>query len=137
MPKSVRYLLFLSLGLYVLCLALVSLRFEIGPEDLRGWFLLLQGWRVTIADGFLAWLANPLLLATFVLLALRRYRLALGCAVAAFGLALTYMAVLEMRNTAHAGSTDTGSLALGYRLWLASMLASAAAAVMGLRTRLA
>lgn len=90
--------------------------------------LLLVGW-MAVLDGVWAWLANPALAATWLLMCLRRTRvIALGFGFAALGLSLSFLRhsqILSTKGAAIPESLGTG-LAIGCGLpvspWLSSVV---------------
>jgi len=94
-----------------------------GPRDVHSLLELAIGW-LGIFCGFLDWLANPLLWLTWMLLALRRYKLATATALAATILAAAFFA----RDSIAISEAPTYGRILGhhkgYWLWLASSMVS-------------
>lgn len=114
-------LLILSLGLYVA--SLFSDGFYIQTAHARdatiGWALLQFGW-LSLFNGIIAWLANPLLIAGWVMLRLHRERAAALFAVTALACSSSFL-LCQTIITAEAGSPERiDGYGLGYWLWLAS-----------------
>lgn len=115
--------LFASILLYSVCLAFPAYSVE-GPEGPRVVHSLLElaiGW-LGIFYGIFDWLANPLLLLTWILLALRHYKRAVAAAFAstifaAFFFARTTIVISEAPTYGRILSYHTG-----YWLWLASSI---------------
>lgn len=83
---------------------------------------LLIGW-VGVFGGIVAWLANPALLLAWIFTFSRYRRVeAIVCSVAALGLALSFLAVKEIPGDN--GSAKIISYALGYWLWIGSIVMS-------------
>jgi hypothetical protein len=87
----------------------------------------------------MAWIANPLLLAAWVLLAIaarknRSYRSALLVSVIAMILALSSLLVREI-NIGDLPPLRVSGVGLGYWLWIASVGWVICGAVMGMRSR--
>jgi len=96
---------------------------------------LLIGW-VGVFGGIVAWLANPALLLAWIFTFSRYRRVeAIVCSVAALGLALSFLAVKEIPGDN--GSAKIISYALGYWLWIASIVMALAGSMEGvIRERL-
>jgi len=91
------------------------------PGAVSAFILLLEGWR-GLPAGYLEWLANPLLVATWLAAAFERRVPSLVGA----GVATLLMLVFPARGSAlvlHSGMTQhLASLGAGYWLWLGSAL---------------
>ena len=83
-----------SVALFVVCLTQDG--FYIEGSNPRAWasalYLFLFGW-LGLLSGTIAWFANPLLIAAWVLFWLRRYWIALALGVAALFCALSFLNV--------------------------------------------
>lgn len=120
-PSFSTILLVLSLFLYTA--SLPNICYYTGTEypdaSAPGWGLLMIGW-LAVLGGMIAWLANPLLLAGWAVLACRLRGLAAVFAVAALACSSSFMLYQTMWiNEAGAEAPITG-YGLGYWLWLAS-----------------
>lgn len=120
---SVKLGLFASILLYSICLAFPAYNVEgpEGPRDVHSLLELAIGW-LGIFYGILDWLANPLLLLTWILLALRHYKRAVAAAFASTFFAACFLA----RTTVVISEAPTYgrilSYHVGYWLWLASSI---------------
>jgi hypothetical protein len=125
--------------LAISCVLFVTSLFNEGYYDDRGgpparaFLLLLIGW-LGLFLGFIAWLANPLLLMGWLLLAVRQRRSAAACAFAATVCAGSFLfckTIVSDEAGHHSRITGYG---LGYWLWLASaavLLAASLVEVIG------
>jgi hypothetical protein len=83
--------------------------------------LLLVGW-MAVLDGVWAWLANPAVAATWLLMCLRRTRrIALGCGLAALGLSLSFLRHPQILSDEGGGHSRITGYGVGYWLWIASI----------------
>ena len=91
-----------------------------------GLALLLIGW-VGVFGGVVAWLANPALLMAWIF-TFSRYRRAEAviCALAALGLALSFLSVKEIDVDEAGNHAKIISYALGYWLWVGSIVMACA-----------
>ncbi|WP_454858179.1 hypothetical protein [Rhizobium binxianense] len=114
-------LLIVSLLLYALCLAQPAYRSGVAGrlEVTPGWLALLTGW-MAVTSGMIAWLANPLLLASWVLVAFQR-RAALFTAAAAMLLALSFLLHEQIMVDEAGNYGPLGHDGAGYWCWLASI----------------
>ncbi len=103
--------------LYAAALLTPALRVDSGGVAL-GSTLLLQGWR-GLADGFVEWLANPLLVLGWLAVVRHRPYAAFALALAAIGLMLLFLGRGPLHWTAHP-ATHTVHRQVGFWLWLAS-----------------
>jgi hypothetical protein len=85
-----------------------------------GFGLLLVGW-MAVLDGVWAWLANPALAVTWLLMCLRRTRVALGFAFAALGLSLSFLRHSQILSDEGGGHSRITGYSVGYWLWIASI----------------
>jgi hypothetical protein len=113
----------LSVALFLLCLTQDGYYVE-GPDP-RAWaspaVLLSMGW-LGVFEGVFAWLANPLLLAAWISLALGHQRIALETAAAAVAFALSFFTVDTILVNEAGGNARVTGVGAGYHLWVASML---------------
>jgi hypothetical protein len=128
MHKLGRYIILLaSIALFLVCLTQDGFYIE-GPNPRAvssAFYLLLVGW-LGLLSGTIAWFANPLVIAAWVLFALRRHGFALGLSVAALFCALSFLNVdTVVVSEAQTFAKVTG-FGFGYWLWVASMLVIAA-----------
>jgi hypothetical protein len=131
---SQRYaLLWLSVGLFVLCLANDGYYIQ-GPNPrawAAAWGLLLVGW-VGVFSGTLAWLANPALAVAWIMFYRGRYRYSALYALIALGFIVSFLfAKTVMSSEAPAYSKIIG-YGVGYWLWMASAVTILAAALVRL-----
>jgi hypothetical protein len=128
-----RILLILSILLFVASLFLDA--FYTSQENPRSWSLgfglLVCGW-LGLFDGIVAWLANPLLLAAWILLLLRWPRgiWPLVFAVAALALALSFLRVDDLMVDEAGGRAMVTGYGPGYWVWMSSMLVACVAALL-------
>lgn len=115
------------------CASLALPALTLGTFSVYGWQFLVEGWRglAALSIGGVSWLTNPLLLAAWLSLLAPRYLwLGVICAWLAALAALTSF----LFNTL--GSTGAGLMisdyGIGFHLWLAAALISAAAQSMRL-----
>lgn len=105
-----------SVLLYLAALLTPALRVD--SSAALGSTLLLQGWR-GLADGYIEWLANPLLLLGWLAVVRRRPYPAAASALAAIGLMLLFLDRGPLHWAAQPG-THAAHRAVGFWLWLAS-----------------
>ncbi len=113
-----------GLSILLFAAALTQPAFYWGPDGSAsgpGWLLLLRGWR-GLSSGYVEWLANPLLMASWIAAVRGKLPLASGCA----GLAAALMLVFAFRHVL-AQNVHIASSGPGYWLWLASALLMTAA----------
>ena len=120
--RSFQALAALSGALYVLCLFSPAyvLQFSAEKADPMPGYLALVLGPVMVAGGVLAWLANPMWLAGWILCARGKPWASVACATAAIALALSFLLV----DTLPAGTSDMRlpfSVGAGYYLWTASI----------------
>jgi len=95
----------------------------------RGIFLLLGGW-MGVLFGILAWLANPALAASWLLLLFGESRkAALPFALASLGLGLSFLWHDDILVDERGGRATITGYAAGYWFWIASMAVMVAASV--------
>jgi hypothetical protein len=126
MHKFGRYtILIVSIALFLVSLTQDAFYIE-GPTP-RAWasafYLLLLGW-LGLLSGTIAWFANPLVIAAWVLFALRRYWFALALGVAASFCALSFLNVDSVVVSEAPSFAKITGFGLGYWLWAASMVAT-------------
>ena len=96
---------------------------QLGRADACGpcWGLLLFGW-LGVFTGIPAWLANPAIFWSWLLIWFRRTRgVSLACAVAALCFSLSFMLHDEFLANEAGGRTHITGYATGYWLWNASI----------------
>jgi len=112
------------LSILLFAVALTQTAFLLGAEarpSASAGRLLLQGWR-GLGHGYVEWLANPVMLAGWLLAITGQRRLAAAAALAALALMLVF-ACRVMLNMPLAGHTSAvTSLRAGYWLWVGSAL---------------
>lgn len=91
------------------------------------YFLLLMGW-AGVPEGIFAWLANPLLLLSWVLAYAGRPRPALISALCAILAAASFLLVRSVPTNESGTVVQVTGYGLGYWLWLLSILAACFAA---------
>ena len=102
------------------------------PTGQPGIGLLLIGWLAVFTDIF-AWLANPVLLMTWLLMSFRKTRLAaLACAVAALALALSFLRHRQVLADEAGNFSTITAYAPGYWLWLNSMATALVGSAVGI-----
>ncbi len=115
-------LLVLSLSAYALCMAFDAFLID-GPEP-SAWsspfMLLLFGW-MGIFGGAVAWFANPLLLASWILLVCGLSRVALWIAGGALLTGLSFLTIDSLLISEAPTFAHITRLGAGYWLWLVSM----------------
>ena len=112
--------------LYAGCLAAPAIRIIYPgppprPEEFYGFMALLMGWGY-IPHGEVSWLANPMLVSAWVCNRLSHHKAALALALAAFFLALQFLA---------GGTFGQIELLPGYYLWLGAILLAAVSGGVG------
>jgi len=121
--KASKVVLALSVVLYVVCLTQDG--YYIDDPDPRkwspAWGLLLFGW-VGLLSGMLAWLANPLLFVSWVLLAASRFRAAFYVALGALLFAMSFLLYSEVISSTKTDYSRIVGYGIGYWLWIASAL---------------
>jgi hypothetical protein len=113
----------LILALFLLIGSLPLTAFTLGNDNIKGWWLLIDGWLDMEHLNGLSWLANPLFVAAFVLLLTGRrlaLRIALYLSGAAALFALSFLAIREIPDIF---SPETVTRNAGYWLWFFSMIA--------------
>jgi hypothetical protein len=121
MVKLLRWIILVaSVALFLVCLTLDGFYIDRpGASAAQAASeLLVTGWLGLLA-GIIAWLANPLLLAGWVLFALRQDGIALGLGLAALFCALSFLSVETVLDS-DAGYFKVIEYGLGYWLWVAS-----------------
>jgi hypothetical protein len=116
-------LLALSVALFAACLLLppyYSPSDSGDKSDGLGFHLLVMGW-LGLWKGIPAWLANPALLAAWVVAYLRLYRLSFALSLVSVALMLSFLSVREIPD--YETSTKITGYGLGYWLWIGSALA--------------
>ena len=126
-----------SFVLYAGALAFPGFHVIHGDEPSKQWiqgFWLLAFGPFAVPQGIFVWLANPLLFAAWVLFARRTFGTSVALSAAALAFALTFH--LHQGSSFHDGSgTNTfGRAALGYWLWITSLLATLLAAATASRS---
>jgi hypothetical protein len=132
-----RYLLLFSVVAYVACLPMVAFCVR-GDRCFGSWNALIYGWKaLPLHRTHLIWLANPILLVAWLLIATALRRETTARTVAA--LLVSSLALLVAANflppvgiVDNEGGVAVGvtSRAAGYWLWLVSMVAAFAATVL-------
>ncbi len=119
-----RALLTASLLLFVVSLWLPPFRVEAADPYPwpRGWLVLLMGW-LGIADGMLAWFANPLLLAAWLLAWRRRRGATIVTAALALLLGLSFLLNSQISVDEAGNQSPLHHDGSGYWLWLGSLAA--------------
>lgn len=112
-------LLILSVCLYAASLANICYYTGAEAPSAPGWGLLLIGW-VAVLGGMIAWLANPLLLVGWAMLACRLKRLAAVLAIAALACGSSFMLYQTMWINEAGTEAPISGYGPGYWLWLAS-----------------
>jgi len=126
-----------SVALFVACLTQDG--YYIDDPDPRkwspGWGLLLFGW-MGLLSGTVAWLANPLLFASWVFLAMSKFRAAFYLALGAFLIAMSFLLNSEVISSTKPDYSKIVGYGIGYWLWIASALILAVGAgVLTIRSR--
>ena len=115
--------LWISLALYVICLTQDG--YYIDGADPEAWSpaygLLFIGW-IGIFAGMFAWLANPLLFASWFLLATSRHRAAFFVSLGALLFAMSFLLHSEVISSAAPTYSRIIGYGMGYWLWIASAL---------------
>lgn len=127
-----RLLLAVSLLLFLACLPLSSFCVaQPGCREWPSWSLLVFGW-VTMFGGwpYVTWLANPLLLLTWVSLALSTRLLSLMFSAAALALGASFALTKQIVTNEGGVPGSIASFEWGYKLWVASMVASVMSALL-------
>jgi len=112
-----------SVVLFAVCLTQDG--FYIEGANPRAWasalYLFLIGW-LGLLSGTIAWFANPLLIAAWVLFWLRRYWIALALGAAALFCALSFLNVDTVVVSEAPTFAKVTGFGLGYWLWITSMI---------------
>jgi hypothetical protein len=116
-------ILLASVAVFLVCLTQDG--FTIEGANPRAWassfYLFLLGW-LGLLSGTIAWFANPLLIAAWILFARRRYWIALALGVAALFCALSFLNVDTVAVSEAPTFAKVTGYRLGYWLWVASMI---------------
>ena len=117
--------LFVVISFTLFVASLTQDGFYIAGDNPRAWSscfgLLLVGW-MAVLDGVWAWLANPALALTWLLMCIRRTRvIALGFGFAALGLALSFLRHPQILSDEGGGHSRITGYGVGYWLWIASI----------------
>lgn len=95
--------------------------------------LLLIGW-LGIVDGMIAWFANPLLAASWLLFHWARTRkISLWLAIAALLVALSFLLVSDVMRDENSNRARISAYGLGYWLWLSSITVAIFGCALGVR----
>jgi hypothetical protein len=133
-------LLAISVVLYVACLRSAAFCLWTG-DCLSGWWVLVYGWlglRIGEEPSRFIWLANPMLLVTWALVAIahlvRRQSAAIWaarCALITLLVAVAFMVHPWVKNpySTGGGAERIASYGAGYWLWLASMVCAFLSAI--------
>ena len=120
----------LSVAAYAACLLGPGVTIPaLGGDAFPGWLLLPLG-SVGVFLGYFAWLANPGLWVTWVLLYQKRYGGALKAGLTSLAFGLTFLG--HERIPVGSSGSYPFLVAWGYWAWLASIALAAAAAIAGL-----
>jgi len=113
---------YISIGLFVLAMTQTAY-YEVTDDPARNSAgLLLIGWMGALASGYIEWIANPLLFYSWVAALHKRYWQAVGSAVLALTLILSFLRRTEVVWTGDNGSKTVAirGYGFGYWLWIAS-----------------
>ena len=125
--QSIWRAFWLALGLFLVACLFPALTFQKGgqPADAwPGWGALLLGW-LGLFVGVFAWLANPLLLLSWILLLCGRIRAARVCSLLAILVASSMIALWGMELPGDEGGVtkmQISGIGLGCYLWWACLL---------------
>ena len=133
--RSFQALAALSGALYVLCLFSPAyvLQFSAEKADPMPGYLALVLGPVMVTGGVLAWLANPMWLAGWILCAKGKPWASVTCGIAAISFAMSFLLV----DTLPAGTSDMRlpfAVSAGYYLWTASIGTLLLSAALSLNT---
>jgi hypothetical protein len=125
------WLMALSYALYAICLALpayLPISSYMTPERYFGYAAFLLG-PIGLFAGHVSWFANPMIWISWINFRKGNNRGAIAAAVLAVGIALTFL----MTKKIAVGSSGEYPFEIlyGYYVWIGSMLAAAAAALIG------
>lgn len=121
--KFAKAALWISVVLYVMCLTQDG--YYIDGPDPTAWSpaygLLISGW-LGLFVGVFAWLANPLLFASWFLLAISKHRAAFLVSLGAFLFAMSFLLHSEVISSTKPTYSKIIGYGIGYWLWIASVL---------------
>lgn len=116
--KKSRLVLLISVALFITSLALPAVFTQKGSE-MYGLACFLLGWADLSGDGT-SWLANPVLLFSWIFLLVKQPKIAAFLGLISVGLALYYFTETEITVNEAGHKSPITSYGLGYYLWLAS-----------------
>jgi hypothetical protein len=136
--KNVTYT---SIGLFVFAMTQTAY-YEATDDPARNSAgLLLIGWMGALANGYIEWIANPLLFYSWASALHKRYWQAVGSAVLALTLILSFLRRTEVVWTGDNGSKTAAIRAYGFGYWLwiasAAIMVTAGLALLARQLRLA
>ncbi|KGT08473.1 hypothetical protein CMU71_00615 [Elizabethkingia anophelis] len=116
-PQSLT--LTISIALFVASLTQTAV--NMGSDYMLSIACLLLGW-AEVFEGGIAWLANPLLFISWLLLIIKQPKISVPLSLIAFFLSLSYLSVSTITVNEGGGKAEITSYDLGYYLWLASSI---------------
>jgi hypothetical protein len=136
--KAAKAVLGLSIVSFVTCLTQDG--YYIDDSNPKAWSpawgLLVFGW-MGLLSGTFAWLANPLLFGSWVLLAMSKYRVAFYLSLGALLFAVSFLLHSEVISSTKPSYSKIVGYGIGYWLWIASALILAVGAgVLSFRSKL-
>lgn len=128
---------FMWTSIAIFAVSLVFNGFYIESDNPTAWSscfgLLLIGW-LGIFDGIIAWFANPLLVASWILSRMRRTRkIAFVLAFAALLVAVSFLLVSDVMRDEAGNRARVSTYGIGYWLWLTSITVAMFGAALGVR----
>ncbi|PIF43342.1 hypothetical protein CLU96_0247 [Chryseobacterium sp. 52] len=116
--KKNHIILIISIVIFIISLALPAVFTQKGSE-MYGLACFLLGWADLSGDGT-SWLANPILLFSWVFLLVKQPKIAAFLGLFAVGVGLYYLTETEITVNEAGHKSPITSYGLGYYLWIAS-----------------
>ncbi|PUB35449.1 hypothetical protein C8J95_101121 [Elizabethkingia sp. YR214] len=111
--------LIISIALFIASLTQIAV--NMGSDYMLSVACLLLGW-AEVFEGGIAWLANPLLFISWLLLLIKQPKIAAPLCLITFLLSLSYLSTSTITVNEGGGKASITSYGLGYYLWLASSI---------------
>ncbi|SHG42768.1 hypothetical protein [Chryseobacterium sp. OV279] len=131
--KKSHIILIISVAVFVISLALPAVFTQKGSE-MYGLALFLLGWADVSGDGT-SWLANPILLFSWIFLLVKQPKIAAFLGLLSVGVALYYFSETEITVNEAGHKSSITSYGPGYYLWLLSCITMFVGSLLLLRSK--